>query len=94
VADVVITDVSDTVPAEEGSLCFLNGVVANQLGSSVKLIGCIQQEDRHEDDQMTIILKAATDSGWYSVYYATEQDTTITVKKIRNKSNVKGNTHQ
>merc|ERR1712088_944354 len=82
--------VSDVIITEEGDLCYLNGVVAGQIGSRVKLIGCIQTEERHESDQMTIILYAALDSGWYSVYYATEQDDFLTVKKIRQKNNVEG----
>ena len=90
VSDVIITEESDTFPPEEGDLCYLNGVVAGQIGSRVKLIGCIQTEERHESDQMTIILYAALDSGWYSVYYATEQDDFLTVKKIRQKNNVEG----
>ena len=90
IADVIITEESDVVPTEEGELCFLNGVVAGQIGSEVKLIGCLPENDRHESDQMTIILKAATDSGWYSAYYATEQDEFITIKKIRTRPNAKG----
>ena len=90
VSEVIITEESDTFPPEEGDLCYLNGVVAGQIGSRVKLIGCIQTEERHESDQMTIILYAALDSGWYSVYYATEQDDFLTVKKIRQKNNVEG----
>ena len=90
VSEVIITEESDTFPPEEGDLCYLNGVVADQIGSRVKLIGCIQTEERHESDQMTIILYAALDSGWYSVYYATEQDDFLTVKKIRQKNNVEG----
>ena len=90
VADVIITEESKVVPTDEGELCFLNGVVSGQIGSEVKLIGCLPENDRHESDQMTIILKAATDSGWYSVYYATEQDEFITVKKIRTRPNAKG----
>ena len=89
-SDVIITEEGDTFSPEEGDLCYLNGVVAGQIGSRVKLIGCIQTEERHESDQMTIILYAALDSGWYSVYYATEQDDFLTVKKIRQKNNVKG----
>jgi len=90
IADVIITGETDTFTGEteEGQLCFLKGVVAGQLGSEVKLIGCLPEEDRHEEDQMTIILKAGSDSGWYSAYYATPQDDFITVKKIRNKKNV------
>ena len=90
VADVIITEERDVVPTDEGELCFLNGVVSGQMGSEVKLIGCLPENDRHESDQMTIILKAATDSGWYSAYYATEQDEFITVKKIRTRPNAKG----
>lgn len=89
VSDVVITRESDTFEPEEGDLCFLEGVLHNQVGSSVKLIGCLPKNDRHESDQMTIILKAGTDSGWYTAYYATEQDNFITVKKIRTKPDVK-----
>ena len=92
IADVIITGETGTFTGEteEGQLCFLKGVVAGQLGSEVKLIGCLPEEDRHEEDQMTIILKAGSDSGWYSAYYATPQDDFITVKKIRNKKNVSG----
>ena len=90
-ADVIIFEESDTEPPEEGGNCFFDGVVANQLGSTVKLIGCVQQKERYPDDQMTIILKAGIDSGWYSLYYATEHATELTVKKIRNKDNVLGN---
>ena len=88
--DVIITEESDTFPPEEGDLCYLDGVVEGRIGSRVKLIGCIQTKERHESDQMTIILYAALDSGWYSVYYATEQDDFLTVKKIRQKNNVEG----
>ena len=92
VADVIITGESGVFsgPTEEGELCFLKGVVAGQLGSEVKLIGCLPETDRHEQDQMTIILKAGIDSGWYTVYYAAPQDDFVTVKKIRNKNNVSG----
>ena len=90
-AHVIITGESGVIPTVEGELCFLKGVVSGQLGSEVKLIGCLPETDRHEDDQMTIILKAGSDSGWYSVYYATPQDDFVTVKKIRNKNNVSGN---
>ena len=89
-AHVIITGESGVIPTVEGELCFLKGVVSGQLGSEVKLIGCLPETDRHEDDQMTIILKAGSDSGWYSVYYATPQDDFVTVKKIRNKNNVSG----
>ena len=90
VSDVIITEESDTFEPEEGDLCYLNGVLHNQAGARVKLIGCLPQNNRHESDQMTIILKAVTDSGWYTAYYATEQDNFITVKKIRTKPDVKG----
>ena len=89
-ADVIITGETGVFPSQEGELCFLKGVVAGQLGSEVKLIGCLPETDRHEHDQMTIILKAGSDSGWYSAYYATPQDEFITVKKIRNQKNVSG----
>ena len=91
-ADVIITGESGVFsgPTEEGELCFLKGIVAGQLGSEVKLIGCLPETDRHEQDQMTIILKAGIDSGWYTVYYAAPQDDFVTVKKIRNKNNVSG----
>ena len=47
------------------------------------------QNDRHEYDQMLIVLKAVTDSGWYTASYATEQDNFITVRKIRKLPDIK-----
>ena len=88
-SDVIITKEIRTVPKRKGQLCFLKGVVDGMFKSSVKLIGCVPENDRHDSDQMTIILKAVIDSGWYSAYYATAQDKFITVKKIENKPNIK-----
>ena len=90
VADVIITGETGVSKTEEGELCFLKGFVDGQFGSEVRLIGCLPETDRHESDQMTIILSAGLDSGWYTAYYATPQDDFITVKKIRNQKNVSG----
>jgi len=88
VADVIITGETGVTKTEEGELCFLKGFVDGQFGSEVRLIGCLPETDRHESDQMTIILSAGLDSGWYTAYYATPQDDFITIKKIRNQKNV------
>ena len=89
-SNVIVTGPSDMFQPEEGRVCIFDGVVADQPGSKVKLIGCIQQKERHASDQMTIMLTAFLDSGWYTAYYASEFDDFVTVKKTRKRPNIKG----